>query len=62
MAAWPSGLRRQLQALVRKGVSSNLTAVTFAYLELICRVSICLSHVHRVLVYLIANEVLWPNG
>ena len=26
-AAWPSGLRRQLQALVRKGVSSNLTAV-----------------------------------
>ena len=28
-AAWPSGLRRQLQALVRKGVSSNLTAVNF---------------------------------
>ena len=28
-AAWPSGLRRQLQALVRKGASSNLAAVTF---------------------------------
>ena len=28
-AAWPSGLRRWLQAPVRKGVSSNLTAVTF---------------------------------
>ena len=27
-AAWPSGLRRQLQALVRKGASSNLAAVT----------------------------------
>ncbi len=26
-AAWPSGLRRQLQALVRKGASSNLAAV-----------------------------------
>ena len=30
MAAWPSGLRRQLQALVRKGASSNLAAVTFS--------------------------------
>ena len=30
-AAWPSGLRRQLQALVRKGASSNLAAVTFRY-------------------------------
>ena len=28
-AAWPSGLRRQLQALVRKGASSNLAAVIF---------------------------------
>ena len=25
--AWPSGLRRQLKALVRKGVGSNPTAV-----------------------------------
>ena len=24
---WPSGLRRQIKALVRKGVSSNLTSV-----------------------------------
>ena len=31
-AAWPSGLRRQLKALVRKGVSSNLTAVIFRFL------------------------------
>ena len=29
-AAWPSGLRRQLQALVRKGASSNLAAVSFS--------------------------------
>ena len=29
MAAWPSGLRRQLQALVRKGVGSNPTAVNY---------------------------------
>ena len=28
-AAWPSGLRRQLQALVRKGVGSNPTAVIY---------------------------------
>ena len=34
-AAWPSGLRRQLQALVRKGASSNLAAVTFAKFEVI---------------------------
>jgi hypothetical protein len=27
--AWPSGLRRQLKALVRKGVGSNPTAVIF---------------------------------
>ena len=27
--AWPSGLRRQLKALVRKGVGSNPTAVKF---------------------------------
>ena len=27
---WPSGLRRQLKALVRKGVGSNPTAVIFA--------------------------------
>ena len=26
-AAWPSGLRRQFQVLVRKGTSSNLVAV-----------------------------------
>lgn len=30
MAAWPSGLRRLVQVVVRKGVSSNLTAVTFS--------------------------------
>ena len=30
MTAWPSGLRRQLKALVRKGVGSNPTAVSFA--------------------------------
>ena len=30
MAVWPSGLRRWLQAPVRKGVGSNPTAVTFA--------------------------------
>ena len=28
--AWPSGLRRQLKALVRKGVGSNPTAVKFS--------------------------------
>ena len=28
--AWPSGLRRQLKALVRKGVGSNPTAVNFS--------------------------------
>ena len=28
LTAWPSGLRRQLKALVRKGVGSNPTAVT----------------------------------
>ena len=27
LTAWPSGLRRQLKALVRKGVGSNPTAV-----------------------------------
>ena len=30
--AWPSGLRRQLKALVRKGVGSNPTAVIFLFL------------------------------
>ena len=30
MTVWPSGLRRWLQAPVRKGVGSNPTAVTFA--------------------------------
>ena len=29
MAAWPSGLRRHVKVVVRKGVSSNLTAVTY---------------------------------
>ena len=29
MAIWPSGLRRQLQALVRKGESSNPSVVIF---------------------------------
>ena len=29
MTVWPSGLRRWLQAPVRKGVGSNPTAVTF---------------------------------
>ena len=29
--AWPSGLRRQLKALVRKGVGSNPTAVIFVH-------------------------------
>ena len=29
MTAWPSGLRRQLKALVRKGVGSNPTAVIY---------------------------------
>jgi hypothetical protein len=35
MARWPSGLRRQNQDLVRKGVSSNLTLVrkSFCYLN-----------------------------
>ena len=28
---WPSGLRRWLKAPVRKGVGSNLTAVTFTH-------------------------------
>ena len=30
-AVWPSGLRRQLQALVRKGEGSNPSAVTFSH-------------------------------
>ena len=30
MTVWPSGLRRWLQAPVRKGVGSNPTAVSFA--------------------------------
>ena len=29
VTAWPSGLRRQLKALVRKGVGSNPTAVIY---------------------------------
>ena len=33
MAVWPSGLRRWLQAPVRKGVGSNPTAVTFSISE-----------------------------
>ncbi len=32
MLAWPSGLRRQLKALVRKGVGSNPTADTAFWL------------------------------
>ena len=32
-AAWPSGLRRQLQALVRKGASSNLAAVIWCFVR-----------------------------
>ena len=31
LTAWPSGLRRQLKALVRKGVGSNPTAVIFGF-------------------------------
>ena len=30
VTVWPSGLRRWLQAPVRKGVGSNPTAVTFS--------------------------------
>ena len=30
-AAWPSGLRRQFKALVRKSTSSNLVAVTILF-------------------------------
>ena len=37
--AWPSGLRRQLKALVRKGVGSNPTAVIFEKLYCTCRSS-----------------------
>jgi hypothetical protein len=29
MATWPSGLRRHVKAVVRKGASSNLAVVTF---------------------------------
>ena len=32
MTVWPSGLRRQFKALVRKGVGSNPTAVIFFFL------------------------------
>jgi len=32
---WPSGLRRQLKALVRKGVGSNPTAIiVFIFMQL----------------------------
>ena len=31
--AWPSGLRRQLKALVRKGVGSNPTAVILYFFQ-----------------------------
>ena len=38
MTVWPSGLRRWLQAPVRKGVGSNPTAVSFVNAEKSCRV------------------------
>ena len=34
--AWPSGLRRQLKALVRKGVGSNPTAVSYISITYNC--------------------------
>ena len=34
MTVWPSGLRRYVQVVVRKGVGSNPTAVTFVSLAL----------------------------
>ena len=37
--AWPSGLRRQLKALVRKGVGSNPTAVNIS--KRLCLLSPC---------------------
>ena len=31
LVGWPSGLRRQLKALVRKGVGSNPTSIIFYF-------------------------------
>ena len=36
LVGWPSGLRRQLKALVRKGVGSNPTSIIFLYFLLTC--------------------------
>ena len=44
MTVWPSGLRRWLQAPVRKGVGSNPTAVIFAQ-------SLARSAVHSAVIY-----------
>ena len=40
-AEWPSGLRRRVQAAVRKGVGSDPTSVTFAYVR---SLSVCCEH------------------
>ena len=36
MVAWPSGLRRQLKALVREGVGSNPTAIIQIWASSFC--------------------------
>ena len=41
MTVWPSGLGRWLKAPVRKGVGSNPTAVTLAYLRVSARACNC---------------------
>ena len=45
-AAWPSGLRRWLQAPVRKGVGSNPTAVIFCR-RLALHAALLLLHINR---------------
>ena len=54
LVTWPSGLRRQLKALVRKGVGSNPTAV-----KLFCRGPILLSPNLEIVNVVLAPVAQW---
>jgi hypothetical protein len=58
MARWPSGLRRYVQVVVRKGVGSNPTLVSF-FLLAFARCAVCAVSVKNEKLPL---KAVWPNG
>ena len=57
MTVWPSGLRRWLQAPVRKGVGSNPTAVIYKFrISAAAQMLLVLSHIPDADTLLYADE------